>query len=128
MANHSRAETEQREGGRKGLERQTAFHKQSNPRFISRWPARAAPGFPPAIEFFEVARNDGLLGAWPVCAVSGAKTLADFTSVRPSSIIFFCSRSVFRGQRTAHDFGTAPEKTRLRTRIDSVASVAGTVT
>jgi hypothetical protein len=111
-------ETEQREEGKAW-----SGKLRSTSEYPSLFIEVACPRCPriPSGDFFEVARNDGLV--WGLGGLAGAKTLADFTSVRPFFlIIFFCSRSVFRGHRAAHDFGTAPEKTRLRTRIDSVAS------
>jgi hypothetical protein len=64
----------------------SCVQQASTPRFLSRWPARAAPGFPSG-DFFEVARNDGLV--WGLGGLAGAKTLADFTSVRPFFLIIF---------------------------------------
>jgi hypothetical protein len=119
MVNHGRGGN-RAEGGRKGLERQAAFNKRVPLAFYRGGLPALPPDSPPAISlrWRETMGWCGGLAGW--LARKRSRILPP--CVRFFLIIFFCSRSVFRGHRAAHDFGTAPEKTRLRTRIDSVAS------
>jgi hypothetical protein len=116
MVNHGRGGN-RAEGGRKGLERQAAFNKRVPLAFYRGGLPALPPDSPPAISlrWRETMGWCGGLAGW--LARKRSRILPP--CVRFFLIIFFCSRSVFRGHRAAHDFGTAPEKTRLRTRIDS---------